>query len=204
MSGGGDSQVTEMILAARQAQAGALDRLLVLYTNYLTLVARTSIDAALRAKADPSDVVQETLIKAHAAFEQFHGATEAELITWLRQILAHNIADLARRYRSGSRRVSLEVPLDEAIRASADALGNFVAGDESSPSQAFQRRETSVVVADALAALSADHREVIVLRSIEERDWPEIAEKMGRTPDAVRVLWARALKQLKPRIEERL
>lgn len=204
MSDSGDPEVAELIVAARQAQAGALDRLLVLYTNYLKLVARASIDAALRAKADPSDVVQETLIKAHAAFEQFHGATEAELITWLRQILARNIADLARRYRSGSRRVSLEVPLDEAIRASDHALSNFVAGEESSPSQAFQRRETAVVVADALAALNADHREVIILRSIEERDWPEIAEKMGRTPDAVRILWARALRQLKPRIEERL
>ena len=203
MSGGGDPLVPELIVAARQAQAGALDRLLMLYTNYLKLVARASIDAALRAKADPSDVVQETLIKAHAAFEHFEGASEAELVTWLRQILAHNIADLARRYRAGSRRVSLEIPLDEALRASADALNNFVAGEASSPSRAFQRREMTVVVADALALLSADHREVIILRSIEERDWPEIAEKMGRTPDAVRVLWARALKQLKPRIEER-
>jgi RNA polymerase sigma-70 factor, ECF subfamily len=203
MSGGRDPQVAELILAARQAQAGALDHLLVLYTNYLKLVARASIDAALRAKADPSDVVQETLIKAHAAFEQFQGATEAELVTWLRQILAHNIADLARRYQAGSRRVSLEVPLEEAIRASADALDNFVAGEESSPSQAFQRRETAVVVADALATLSADHREVIILRSIEELDWPEIAQRIGRTPDAARVLWTRALKQLKPRLEER-
>jgi RNA polymerase sigma-70 factor, ECF subfamily len=203
MSGGRDPQVADLIVAARQAQAGALDHLLVLYTNYLKLVARTSIDAALRAKADPSDVVQETLIKAHAAFEQFQGATEAELVTWLRQILAHNIADLARRYQAGSRRVSLEVPLEEAIRASADALDNFVAGEESSPSQAFQRRETAVVVADALATLSADHREVIILRSIEELDWPEIAQRIGRTPDAARVLWTRALKQLKPRLEER-
>jgi RNA polymerase sigma-70 factor, ECF subfamily len=203
MSGGRDPQVADLIVAARQAQAGALDHLLVLYTNHLKLVARTSIDAALRAKADPSDVVQETLIKAHAAFEQFQGATEAELVTWLRQILAHNIADLARRYQAGSRRVSLEVPLEEAIRASADALDNFVAGEESSPSQAFQRRETAVVVADALATLSADHREVIILRSIEELDWPEIAQRIGRTPDAARVLWTRALKQLKPRLEER-
>jgi RNA polymerase sigma-70 factor, ECF subfamily len=203
MSGGRDPQVADLIVAARQAQAGALDHLLVLYTNYLKLVARASIDAALRAKADPSDVVQETLIKAHAAFEQFQGATEAELVTWLRQILAHNIADLARRYQAGSRRVSLEVPLEEAIRASADALDNFVAGEESSPSQAFQRRETAVVVADALATLSADHREVIILRSIEELDWPEIAQRIGRTPDAARVLWTRALKQLKPRLEER-
>ena len=71
-----------------------LERLLEMYRNYLRLVARTSLDAAVRAKADPSDMVQETLIKAHANFGQFQGSTEADLIAWLRQILANNILDL--------------------------------------------------------------------------------------------------------------
>jgi RNA polymerase sigma-70 factor (ECF subfamily) len=62
----------------------------------------------------------------------------------------------------------------------------------------------AVVLADALAALSPDHREVIILRNIEELDWPEIGRKTNRTSDAARVLWALALKQLRPLIEERL
>jgi RNA polymerase sigma-70 factor (ECF subfamily) len=62
----------------------------------------------------------------------------------------------------------------------------------------------SVVLADVLADLSADSREVIILRSIEERDWNEVASKMGRSPGAVRLLWARALKRLRPLIESRL
>jgi RNA polymerase sigma-70 factor (ECF subfamily) len=61
-----------------------------------------------------------------------------------------------------------------------------------------------VVLADALDEVSADHREVIVLRSLEERDWDEVARRMGRTPGAVRLLWTRALKQLRPLIEKRL
>jgi RNA polymerase sigma-70 factor (ECF subfamily) len=61
-----------------------------------------------------------------------------------------------------------------------------------------------VVLADALADLSDDHREVIVLRSLEERDWNEVARRMGRTTGAVRLLWTRALKQLRPLIEKRL
>ena len=61
-----------------------------------------------------------------------------------------------------------------------------------------------MVLADALAELSADYREVIVLRTLEGRGWDEVAQAMGRSPDAVRVLWARALKKLRPLIEARL
>lgn len=199
-----NSQITELIAAARQTQAGALDGLLDLYRNYLRLVARTSLDRAVRAKADPSDMVQETIIKAHDNFGQFKGSTEAELVAWLRQILANNIADLVRRYRAGARQVSREMSLEEAMRSSADAIDNFVAGEGSSPSHAYRQREMAVVVADALAELRPDHREVIILRNIEELGWPTIAKKMDRTPDAVRVLWVRALKQLRPYIEKRL
>lgn len=199
-----DAQVSELIEAARVAEAGALNHLLDLYRNYLRLVARTTIDAELRAKADPSDMVQETVIKAHVNFGQFTGSTEVELLAWLRQVLAHNIADLGRRYRAASRQVSREMSLQDAMRSSSDAMNSFVAGEGSSPSHAFQRRETAVMLADALAELSPDHREVIILRNIEELDWPEIAEKMDRTPDAVRVLWARALKHLRPLIEKPL
>jgi len=79
-----------------------------------------------------------------------------------------------------------------------------VAGENSTPSQSAQRRELGVVLADALASLTVDYREVIVLRSIEEREWDEIAQRMGRSPGAVRMLWTRALQQLKPLIEDRL
>jgi RNA polymerase sigma-70 factor (ECF subfamily) len=176
------SQIADLIAAARKAQPGAVEGLLDLYRNYLRLVARTSIDAALRAKADPSDMVQETIIKAHENFGQFQGTTETELIAWLRQILANNIADLGRRYRAVSRQVSREVSLEDAIHSSADAIKNFVAGEASSPSHSYDRREMAVVLADALASLSPDHREVIILRSIEELDWPEIAQKWVARP----------------------
>ena len=82
----GDPIVVRLIGDARRQAPGALDRLLESYRNYLRLLARTGIDASLRGKADASDLVQETLIKAHQHFEQFQGQTEAELIAWLRRI----------------------------------------------------------------------------------------------------------------------
>jgi RNA polymerase sigma-70 factor, ECF subfamily len=194
-----------LIRDARRGDSEARDRLLEAFRNYLRLLARTGIDASLREKADASDVVQETLLKAHKNFAQFHGQTEAELATWLRQILANCLTDLFRRFRvSQARQVARERSLEEVLDHSSLALSRLVAAPGLSPSENAERRETSVVLADALADLSDDYREVIMLRSLEERDWDAVARIMGRSNNAVRMLWARALKRLRPLIEKRL
>jgi RNA polymerase sigma-70 factor (ECF subfamily) len=200
-----EMSVSRLIRDARGRGNGAVGPLLEAYRNYLRLLARTGIDASLQGKADPSDLVQEALLKAHQNFGQFRGATEAELIAWLRQILARCLTDLVRRFRSAeARQVGRERSLHDVLAASSAALGHLVAGPGASPSKSAERREMSVVLADALEALTADHREVLVLRSIEEQEWDEVAERMGRSPGAVRMLWARALKQIRPLIEARL
>ncbi len=196
--------VERMIQQARAADPVALAGLLEAFRNYLRLLARTGIGPSLQGKADPSDVVQDTLLKAHQNFPQFLGRTEGELAAWLRQILARNLTDLARRHTAAARDVGRERSLQLALDASSQALGNIVAAARSSPSAAAQRRELSLVLADALAELPPDYREVIILRSIEERDWEEVAARMHRTLGAVRMLWTRALKELRPLLESRL
>jgi RNA polymerase sigma-70 factor, ECF subfamily len=201
----GDAIVGRLIEEARGQAPGALDRLLESYRNYLRLLARTGIDASLRGKADPSDLVQETLLKAHQHFDQFQGRTEAELVGWLRQILARNLADLSRRFRSaGARAVRREQSLDDLHGSASRAVFQLIAPNGHSPSQSAQRRELSLVLADALAELTPDYREVLVLRTLEGRDWEEVARAMGRSTGAVRLLWARALQKLRPLIEARL
>jgi RNA polymerase sigma-70 factor (ECF subfamily) len=201
----GDGIIARLIDEARRQAPGALDRLLESYRNYLRLLARTGIDASLRGKADPSDLVQDTLIKAHQHFDQFHGQTEAELVAWVRRILSRNLADLVRRFKvAGGRAVRREQSLDEIVGAKSRVVLQLVAPNGQSPSQSAQRRELSIILADALAELAPDHREVVVLRTLEGREWDDVARAMGRTPGAVRLLWARALKKLRPLIEGRL
>jgi RNA polymerase sigma-70 factor (ECF subfamily) len=198
------SDLCRLIERARREEPGALDRLLDSYRNYLRLLARTGLDASLRGKADPSDLVQDALLKASLRFGQFRGATDAELAGWLRQILARCLADLVRRYRTAGRRTGREQSLEQLLDRSSEAMERVLAADGSSPSSSAARRDLGVVLSDALAQLSEEYREVLVLHHLQWLGWDEVGRRMGRTPNAVRKLWARALSQLRPLIDERL
>jgi RNA polymerase sigma-70 factor (ECF subfamily) len=78
------------------------------YRAYLYLLARSHIGTRHQAKIDASDIVQQTLLDAHQKQAQFRGATEAEWMAWLKQILAHNLADAVRGLARAKRDVSRE------------------------------------------------------------------------------------------------
>ncbi len=193
-----------LIAQARQGQPGALDRLLGLYRNYLRFLARAGLDEELRGKSDPSDLVQEALLKASQRFDQFQGSGEAELTGWLRQILCRCLSDHARRYRREGRKVVRERSLEQLLDRSSQDMANVLASQATTPSGDAERRDLAVVLADVLADLSPDYRDVLVLHELEGLDWPEVARRMERSPGAVRMLWTRALKQLRPLLEARL
>jgi RNA polymerase sigma-70 factor (ECF subfamily) len=195
---------SRLIERARGDEPGALDRLLDSYRNYLRLLARTGLDASLQGKADPSDLVQEALLKASVRFGQFRGGTDAELAGWLRQILARCLADFVRRYRTGARRAGREQSLDQLLDRSSEAMERVLATNGHSPSASAERRDLGVVLSDALAELSPEYREVIVLHHLEGLGWDEVARRLGRSAGAVQKLWTRALKQLRPLMDQRL
>ena len=183
--------------AARSGDRAALETLLESYRNLLLLLADTSIPDALRGKVDASDLVQETLLKAHQRFAQFRGASEAEWVGWLKRILARNLVDLYRRYTDNEgRAVGRERSFERSLDRSSEALCQLVPANGTSPSGRATRREREVALADGLARLRPRDREVVVLRSLRELSWTAVAGLTGDTPDAARVRWARALRQL--------
>jgi RNA polymerase sigma-70 factor (ECF subfamily) len=188
----------ELLPLARAGDGRALGRLLEQYRGYLVLLARLEIGRRLQGKVDAGDLVQETFLEAHRDFGQFHGDSEAELVAWLRRILATNLANVVRHYLGTQRRdVRLERQLAADLDQSSRVLDGGLVANLTSPSQQAARRELAVLLGEALERLPDDYREVLILRHLEGLTFPEVAARMGRTVDVVKKLWPRALAHLR-------
>ncbi len=191
-----DGSPTHLLSRVRKGNGAALGELMGLYRGYLKLLVRVQAGKGHK-NTDPSDVVQDVFLKAHNAFDQFRGTTEAELAAWLRQILARCLADSYRRkqLREAKGR-SVRAIGAELDRSSQDWVAHLVSPRES-PSQSAERREAAVLLAQALEKLPAQHREAIVLRQLEGLTSQQAAERMSRSVDSVRKLWARGMVELR-------
>jgi len=198
-----DSNPDMLIVQARGGDEAALGTLLDLYRNYLRLVARATMGAALRVKLEPSDLIQETFLKAHREFGGFAGQGEREFVAWLRQILARTLADQVKYHRRKGRDLKRQESLDQLLEQSGLEVQNALASHTTSPSEGASQREQAVLLADAVSQLPADYREVFILRTLEHVPFDQIAPKMGRSVGAVRMLWARALEKLNRTMESR-
>jgi RNA polymerase sigma-70 factor (ECF subfamily) len=165
-------------------------------------MARSLIGGALQAKLDPSDVVQETFLKAHGDFDKFLGRSEPEIVAWLRTILIHRLADLARHHQAQGRDLRREESLEDKLERSSLDVQNSLAAWNQSPSALALKREQAVLLAEALERLPADYREVFVLRNLEHVPLEEVATRMGRSTNAVSQLWRRAILALRRELEE--
>jgi RNA polymerase sigma-70 factor (ECF subfamily) len=147
---------------------------------------------------DPADVVQETFLHAVRDAAQFRGTSDQELAGWLRRILAARLADLVRRYcATRGRDVRLERALQVELDQSSQVLDRELVAPLSSPSEQAARHERAVWLARALEQLPEDYREVLVLHHLEACDFPEVARRLGRSVEAVKKIWARALARLR-------
>jgi RNA polymerase sigma-70 factor, ECF subfamily len=207
MPSANDQDIEALFRCAREGSTAGLGRLLALYANYLKLLVSAQLDSRLQARVSASDIVQEAFFEAHRDFSQFRGCSSAEFVAWLRRIVINNILRAVEQHVLAEKRdVRREVSLEEVgkrLEQSTYRLETLLAADVESPSHCAVRREREIQLADSIAELPADYRQIIVLRHIQGLSFDEIATQLQRTSGAVRMVWLRALKKLRRSMERR-
>jgi RNA polymerase sigma-70 factor (ECF subfamily) len=190
------SKVGRTLMSDATSPAGLL---LERHREYLHLVARLHLDPRLRGKLDASDVVQETLLKAHLYQEQFRGQSEAEQAAWLRRILANTLSDALREFGRAKRDVVREQALLGALRDSEVSVRSLAATTPSPSAQAMRYEDLQRLGA-ALERLPEDQRVVVELHHLQGWSVADVAVHLDRSEAAVAGLLRRGLKQLRAQL----
>ena len=172
------------------------------YEPYLRMLARTKMRRAYQAKVGSSDVVQQVMMQAVQAFDGFRGNTEAELMAWLRQILAHHLCHLDRDLHRGKRDIRREQSMEQKLAASSMRLEGLLAGDDRTPSQHFAIGESVIRISQAIARLPEAQADAVRLHYLEGMKLNEVAEELGKSTGAVAGLLHRGMKTLRKQLGE--
>jgi RNA polymerase sigma-70 factor (ECF subfamily) len=147
------------------------------YTYALRLVGTEEAD----------DIVQETFVKAWKALSQYNPAT-SKFKTWLTRIARNTAIDHLRKKK--------HISFSEFEKEGANLLAETVPDEHPSAEELIAEADDSAAVADALAALSPVHRDILLLYYTNRLTFEELGEMLGESPNTVKSRHRRALKAL--------
>jgi RNA polymerase sigma-70 factor (ECF subfamily) len=190
-----DSAETHALLdAIRGGDARALEDLLGQHRPELRDFIECHFDPRLRARVDPSDVVQETQMEVVRRLDDFLAKRPMPFRLWLRKKAIERLLNLRRDHLTRARRsVAREQALPDP---SSLQLARPLLARGPSPSQQVQDRELLERVSRATARLGPADREILLLRHAEDLAFEEIGCLLDIEPAAARKRFGRALIRL--------
>ncbi len=181
----------------RQATHILLDR----HRDRLRTMVSLRLDPRVNPRLDPSDVVQDVLIKAFSRLPDYAKAKPIPFYPWLRQIAWEQIMETHRVHVAAQRRsVVREVNPNRFTPAlpdqSAVLLADLLTAQQSTPSQQMEREQMRIQVRRAVDSLDESYRELLVMRYLEKLSMREIAACLGSTESAIKMRHMRALRKM--------
>jgi RNA polymerase sigma-70 factor (ECF subfamily) len=196
-----DLDLAALILAARNGDESAVNRLLREYRPFLRLIAEQEVGPELQRREDASDIVQRTEIEAYQAIRQFQGSSEPEFSAWLKQILRRNVSNLIRDNRAAKRDVRRERYLDDT-EGSVSVTWLIPAGRRHvSASSHVIKAEAALKLLRALHELPEEQCTAVRLRHLKGCSLNEIAATMHKSPAAVAGLIRRGVQALRDQVD---
>lgn len=198
----GDSPETQQLLARIQSgDAHAVSALLAAHQRELRQFVALRLDTRLRARLDPSDVVQEAELEVFRRLEDYLRRRPMPFRLWLRKTAYERMLMLRRQHvETGRRTVDREQPLPDP---SAIALAELFQAGGSSPSQHLSREEVARLVSEALAQMADTDRSILLMRNVELLSYEEISCILSIESAAARKRYGRALLRLRQLLQDR-
>jgi RNA polymerase sigma-70 factor (ECF subfamily) len=196
MSDASESSDEDLVRRVRDGDEAAARLLFERHLPALRAKARAGLPPALSGKVGASDVVQEAWLSAFLALGDFEDRGDGSFGRWLRGIVAHRVAHEIERHIGAEKR---DVRREERIRTgSVDGVG--AAPDQPTPSEEAVSAEEEAALHAALADLPDDYATVVRLVHVEGLKLADAGARMGRSADAARKLYGRALEAMADRL----
>jgi len=193
-----DGQKTqELVALAKDGDKSAVNRLYGVYAERVQWMVRLRMSKQLRSKLESMDVVQDTLIHAMSGLDSFTYKNEGDFVRWLSKIAENELRGNVKKLHAEKRDIRKEVRLD-SLRPTTGGGFVGVAGPigTTTPSVIMSQKEDLAKLEKAIDGLKPEYREAIVLTKIDGLSYGEIAERLGKSPDSVRMLATRAMAAL--------
>ena len=191
------NKTQHLIVLAKDGDESALEQLCRVYSERVRWIVRLRMGGEIRSKLESMDLAQDVFISALRDLGNFTYKNEGDFLRWLSKIAENRLRDNLDRLHANKRDIRKEVRLKSYEPTTGDS---FVAAlgpiDTTTPSVIMSKREDLAKLARAIDALTSEYKEVIVLTKIEGLSYKEIAESLGKSSDAVRMLVSRAMAAL--------
>ncbi len=196
-----DSHDTRLIARLRSGDEAALGEFIEANRPALMAFLHSRIGGHLAKKTEADDILQDATLEAMRTLDKAPLDTWDPL-HWLFQICERKIIDAHRRFFASQKRdAAREAALPEGTEVGG-GLANLLAASMTTPSAAFSRDQRQLRVLAALDTLPEDQREALRLRYLVGLPSKEIAQKLGKTDGAVRVMLSRSLAKLQEMLAE--
>jgi RNA polymerase sigma-70 factor, ECF subfamily len=175
------------------AQAGNDQAFTILIGRHKTSCMKLAL-SILRDKSDAEDEVQNAMWKAFEHIQQFN--REAKFSTWLTRIVVNQCLMRLRQIKRARLFYMDDLPLGEEV-VSLD-----LPDTSENPEDLLGRSEIGAVLQKEISRIPPLLREVFVMRDVEDKSMPEVAERLGISVAAAKSRLLRARNELKLRMEK--
>ena len=195
-------QTQRLITLAKDGDQSALDQLCKVYNERILRIIRMRMGPELRTKLQSMDLVQDAFISALRSLGNFTYRNEGDFLRWVSKIAENRLRDNLDKLHADKRDIRKEIPLNNKPSAQDSFVATNEPVDSTTPSVIVSRREDLDKLERAMDKLKPEYREVITLTKIEGLSYKEAASRLGKGPDAVRMLLSRAMTALSQSFEK--